>query len=102
MNRPGARSELISELRRIGPRYADAAEALGITVRFAFGLPGLYAVDVNNDLIITSDSDDKLVWAALAHWLALEMGMRADMLLCLDVAEMLCQKSGTFLAFKSA
>jgi hypothetical protein len=97
---PGDRAELIGELRRLGPKYSDAADALGVAVRFSLALPGVYAANIERREVITRGADDVAVWAALTQVLAADLGIEADMSTCLEVGAVMCRKSGIFSALR--
>ncbi len=102
MQTPGAREELIGELRRLGPRYAEALEMLGLTLRHEERLPGAYAVDVKRGLVTTQGCDEISIWAAIAHVVAVDIGIEPDLCLCLEVAVAVCRRSGVFNALRIA
>lgn len=102
MHTTGVRAALISELRQLGPRYADAAELLGLTVRFVAGLPGAYAINAECGTVITRDSDEVSIWAAIAQVVADDKGFDADMGMCFEAAVIICRRSGVFNALRIA
>lgn len=102
MTTPGARAELIRELRRIGPKCTDAAEYLGLTVITLSWLPFAFMMNVPECVLLTESGADWPIWAGIALFMATEMGLNVDEATLYEVALVMDRKSGTFLALEIA
>ena len=95
MDALGAKEELVRELRRIGPRVADAARNLGISVRVDAELHGdQFLLDTIEGQVW--GGSEEAVWAGIAHLLALDMAIEADLATLWAAVASIARSSGIF------
>lgn len=96
MDALGAKAELVRELRRVGPRMADAARNLGVSIRLEATLADdQFALDTVEGKIW--GGSEEAVWAGIAHFLALDLAIEADLGVLWDAASAITRRSGTYL-----
>jgi len=96
MDAHGAKAELVKELRRIGPRLADAARNLDLSVRVVETLQeDQFLLDTIEGRV--RGGSEEAVWAGIAHFLALEMAIEADVGVLWAAAVAIVRRSGVFL-----
>lgn len=96
MDALGAKSELVKELRRVGPRIADAARNLDLSVRVEETLSeDQFLLDTIEGRVW--GGTEEAVWAGIAHFLALEMAIEADVFVLFAAAASVVRRSGVFL-----
>lgn len=96
MKDTGAKAELVKEMRRIGaPRVADAARNLDLSVRVDGTMPAeQFALDMLEGRIW--GGTEEAVWAGIAHFLALEMALDADLSVLWEAVAAIGRRSGVF------
>lgn len=102
MSNSGARQELLTELRRVGGSCWEAALRLEVDVHMVEALPNsatFLAIVTERVLICSTELS---LWAGLAHFVALDLGLTVGLATLCDVAALMSQSSGFLLASSSA
>lgn len=106
MATPGARTRLIAELRRIGPRCTDAADYLGLSIHYVHEMPvtginpdgtkrrATHALDYFERRVIGRFDSEWSVWLGIAHFVAVFLDIDVDIYVCMEAAAVMCRRSG--------
>src|SRR5574342_659396 len=103
--RSGARNQLLSELKRMGPGCWAAADSLGIAVLLAPSIPcgAAFAADLENGILVClASAPEWSTWAGIAYFLAHDLGLKPTYAMVFAAADFLATRSGILFRCESA